>query len=467
MSKILLIVPPIRLDINRDIGHAELFPHLGLCYVASFLRSKGHDVLVCDAPAEKISMSVIGRKIVSFNPNIVGITAKTLQIHEAHEVAKIAKNVNSEIITIIGGVHSTALPVETLDEFSFFDLSVAGEGEETMAEIAASFDNDGNLSKIKGTAYRDSGSVIMSQPREYISDLDSIPFPAFDQLPLDYYRPYYSPSKKIRTLPILSKRGCPQKCNFCFKVQGDKLRMRSIENVTVEIKRDIEVFNVGQIIFQDETFTIDKKWAVNICESILSNGLNKRTEYICETRVDAVDIELLKLMKKAGFAVINYGAESGSQTILDKNSKGINIDQIKQAIKLTKEAGIKVHTNFIVGQAFENEKTIAETVNLALEMDPDFVGFSILVPFPGTEVWKMAEDNIGGLKIISRDWRKYGTQIGGALELDSVPRWRLERLQATAYFKFYARPNKIMNIFKIVNIKAVPLYLMHLLKNML
>jgi radical SAM superfamily enzyme YgiQ (UPF0313 family) len=256
----------------------------------------------------------------------------------------------------------------------------------------------------------------------------------------------------------MSSRGCPFRCSFCFRLLGEQVRFRSLESVMQEMKRDRDVFGARQFFFQDETFTVDRERTVQFCEAVLRSGLRRDTDWICETRVDAVDRELLLRMKDAGCTLINYGVESGSQDILDKSRKKITLEQIRQALAYTKELKIRTFTNFIIGNPYDTPRTIKQTIQLALELDSDFASFTILTPFPGTETREMARNRVGGLRLMSEDWRDYSNQFGNALELEAVPRTMLERFQRQAYFRFYVRPGHFGRIHQLVNVKAAFVY---------
>lgn len=454
MRKIFLCVPPPGENVNWRISHSPSFPHLGVGYIASSLQRAGFTVRVCDAPAEKAGFGRLEGMIRGFSPDIVGVTSFTSQIHEAHRVAETAKKVDPRILTVAGGAHVSAAPERTLREFAAFDAAVIGEGEETIVDIARFAGAD---SSIPGIAYRRGGEIIVTGSRQPAEDLDTLAFPAHGLFSLGSYRSLNSLFGRKRTLPVLSSRGCSYKCRFCFSLLGKKVRFRSAGNVMDEIERDISLFGASVIFFQDETFTADRERTVQLCEEFLRRELNKKVGWVCETRVDAVDGELLSLMRKAGCTLVNYGIESGSQDILDAIRKDITLEQAETAVARTKENKIRVYTNFLIGHPFETRQSIASTIRFALKLKADFASFSILTPFPGTEISDMAERGAGGLRLLSSDWREYGTQFGGALELDNISREELEDFQKQAYFSFYSRHP--LSVCKILDLRALPVYL--------
>lgn len=459
MTKILLINPP-----TEDPSSRVTCPHMGLAYIASFLRSRHFDVYIIDAIIENLKLNDIRKRVIRIKPDIVGLTANTVQIESAALIARMIKDIDSDITTLVGGPHATTLPVETLTEFKSFDIACYGEGEITTYELIKKLENDENISSVKGIAYRIGDVVKLSEPRPFIKNLDSLPFPALDLFPLKKYKPYYDNKKNILELPLSSSRGCPHQCIFCYRTMGHLYRVRSVENIIDEINYNINRFSSFQIFFVDDTFTLNKERALELCNRLIKEKLNEKISWTCQTRVDSVDKELLQKMKEAGCSYISYGIESSSQRILNIIRKRITKEEIINATLWAKEAGIKVNLNFILGLPFETKKTILDTINLAIKLDPDFVVFSILVPFPGTEVLEMAKTGIGNLQIDGHEWKDYGKHMGNALSLKNLSREELEYLQLKAYMKFYMRPSKIKNIFKLINVPIATDYLAHNLK---
>lgn len=459
-----LVIPPVRLHSNRDVGFKELLPHIGVVYVASFLHAKGVDVRVIDSPAEGLNLPGVVKRIRDLSPGVVALTANTYQLGEARAVAREAKAALPGVRAVIGGYHASALPEQTLREFGEFDFVVYGEGEETALELLRAIEGGGDVSEVRGIARRSDGEIRVNPPRPWIENLDSLPFPAYELFPVHRYRgPYVIFSGLQRPLSACTTRGCPYRCVFCFRSAGDRLRARSVESVVGELQNDVEKFNPTQILFTDETFTINRAHAARLCEEILRRHLDRRFRWFCQTRVDAVDRELLALMKRAGCIVVSYGVESGDQKILDGMGKRIKIEDAVEAVRMARRAGILVDTNFIIGNPGDTHETIRETIRFAIRLDPHAASFAILTPFPGTEVARLAERGEGGLRLVSGDWQHYSKQLGSALELEHVSSSDLLSFHRRAYQSFYLRPRKIFYALKVVNPVAVPIYLWHTL----
>jgi radical SAM superfamily enzyme YgiQ (UPF0313 family) len=474
IMKTLFLVPPTSKAYGKDILARHTCPHIGLAYVVAYVRSRGIEVEVLDANAERLNFDDLEFRIRKIKPDVVGITANTLQIKDAHKSAGVVKKIDKNIKTIIGGYHVTAIPKETLIEFENFDFGVYGEGEITAYELIRAIMGDSKFDDVKGIVWRKDDKVIVNDSRPQIEDLDSLPFPAYELFPLGKYNSYFLDNKKrlnylnpfinqkIVEVPLTTSRGCPYQCVFCARPMGNNVRKRSPENVVKEISHLVENLKVNRIIFCDETLTLDTERGSKICDQIIENGFHKKVEWLCETRVDCVTKDLLKKMHEAGCVYLGYGIDSGNDEILKAIKKNSTVQQARDAVRWTKEAGIKVFASCIIGHMEDTKETIRQTIDLAFEIDPEFVAFSMLTPFPGTEVHKIASKEMG---INSNDWDKYGKQMGDALIPKNLTRKELERIQFKAYSRFYLRPRKILNLLDAANMNALPSYLSYNLNN--
>ncbi len=465
--KILLAIPPRIVNIHRDVAYNASAPHLGVAYLAAVLRNQGYQVKVADAQVEGISLVEFGRRVRLCDPDLVGFTAFTEQIEEAHRAAQMIKEYNPRLPIVVGGCHPSALPQETLEEFPDFDFAVVGEGENTVLDLVERLNQKKSVADLAGVAYREGSRIVTGPHRHYIEDLDSLPLPAFDLFPLDRYKIFYRVFNRERNLPLLTSRGCPYSCIFCYKSMGFKVRLRSVECVLKEIRYWVENYFVSQFIIMDECFAIQRDRALKICEAIIQGGLNQRISFACQTRVDLVDREILKYFKSAGCFFVCYGVESGNRNVLTSMKKGIRPDQVEEAFRLTREAGIKSQANFIFGFPDEDRDRVKESIETAMRINPDYCVFNILSPFPGTEVMEMVKKGKGGARLISKKWSQFGKHMGSAYETDRLSRRELERLQLKAYLKFYLRFQRLGNLFRIVRIKFFPVYLWRLIFNFL
>jgi anaerobic magnesium-protoporphyrin IX monomethyl ester cyclase len=421
--KVVLINPPPRRRVEQH--DSCKYPHLGLAYIAAYLKNRGIEVQVIDAKLEGLGMEHVERKLVHARPDVVGITAMTHEIPQAGEVAAVAKKHIADVLTVIGGVHATALPQRTISEFPSFDVAVFGEGEITLHELIQSVSGGKSYDGIKGIAYRTPDGVRQNEPRALIANLDELPHPAWELFP------------PAEDYPIMTSRGCPFHCNFCMRVMGNKLRRRSARNVFAELKNIIDTYHTRNIHFLDETLTIDRERLNELLDMMLAEGLHTEIIWDAQSRSDVAEYPLFKKMRDAGCTWLGFGVESGNEKILKASGKAITLDQAEKAVKIAKKAGIKTDGYFILGHPYETKQTAMDTINFATKLNPTRITIGIMTPYPGTEIFEMATKGEGGYKLISSDWSDYNKNIGNSLEMTTLSRKDLERLQMLGYTRFY------------------------------
>jgi radical SAM superfamily enzyme YgiQ (UPF0313 family) len=404
--------------------------------MAAYLKTNGIQVKILDPAGESVGKAVL--TIKRLDPEIVGIPAFTSEIYDANETARFVKRIKQKVLTVVGGAHASALPKKTLEEFNFFDVVVFGEGEETILDLA----RGKPLNKILGIGYRDNGELKINKPRPLIKNLDCLPFPAWELFDLNKYRggslgTGFKKTGNQLEIPVEGARGCPFSCNFCFRVNGRTIRFKSPERIVEEIQRAVNKFGATSIFFVEGTFAVNKQEVDRLCDLLIETGLNKQITWSTGGRVNVLDEKLLAKMKKSGCTFLGYGVESGDQQMLNKMGKQITIEQIKKSFNLCRKIGIVAEANFIIGHPFETEEKVLKTIDFAKKLDADYANFAIMVPFPGTQVFEMAKKGVGGLRLLTYDWRLYGKQIGAALESEQLPREKLIKLQNKAYLNFY------------------------------
>jgi len=364
---------------------ANDYPPLGLAYLAAVLERDGHQVGIFDFglnPNTSLEEDVV--QVCAFDPHIVGITAMTSLYHSALETAILLKAYLGRPI-VVGGPHATVYPERVLAESPVIDYVVRGEGEETILELIRALDGgDRDLSAIKGLTYRLRGEIISNPARALITDLDALPFPARHLFDLKRYGLCTPEGQPMVT--ILSSRGCPYNCSYCFKgIVGRTYRQRSPGNIIAELQQVIAYYGVRNFYFIDDLFTIDRRRLEAITERLIAEKLDIRWQ--CLGRVDRVDAEILRKMYAAGCRRIHYGIESGNPEVLRRIGKGIKLHQVRQAVRWAKEAGIHVKGYFMLGLPGDTEETMQQTIDLATELDLDEAMFSLTTPFPGTRLW--------------------------------------------------------------------------------
>ena len=469
MKSVVLVVPPAPKIVDlKALGGR--WPRLGIAYIAAYLRDRGVRVGILDCKVEGLNLEKATERILDFQPDLVGVSAFTEEILEAATICRLVKNNRKSIATVIGGAHASAIPEQVLVEFSGIDIAVYGEGEETLWEVVQAL-GKGGLPQVHGIAYRDAGRIVLNQPRSLIETLDSLPYPAWDLFPLQKYRGSTIPSlgekgyKDILELPILSMRGCPYGCNFCFHAYGKTVRFRDYKKVVDEIQFNMDHYGATQFFFADGTFGIKKENVIGMCNEIICRKLNKKIRWSAPTRADVSTEETLTLMKQAGCMTFCIGAESGDEQILKNSDKGETKEQMRKAVGLAKKVGLPVEASFVMGHPYETEESIKRTVDFAKELDLDTFYISIMIPYPGTKVLEMAKKGAGNYNLLSKDWSQYTKQSGGPLELKDIPLAKLRNIQARAYLKYYLRPRKILFMLKIIPVGKVMRIAADLLKN--
>ncbi len=391
--KILLINPPYTNfeGIKESGGH--MMP-LGLAYLASFLREKAdYDISILDAEVKGLNYEQIKQSIKEENAALIGITCPTPTMGHVFKIAEIIKQeINPELPIVVGGVHPTALPEETIKN-RYLDFAVISEGEQTFAELARALaQGEKEFNKILGLYYKRDGKIIATPPRPLVDGVDKIPCPARDLFDLKIY--YSAPTKKVSNDPagpILTSRGCAFNCIHCIsrKIWGRHVRFRSPDNVVAEIEECIQKFGIREFNFFDDTFTLNQERVFNICEEITKRKLE--ISWIAFSRVNTISEKLALAMKAAGCKKISLGLESGSQKILDSMRKKATIELGKKAVEIIAKQGILVHATFMLGNLNETEDTIKETIKFAKSLPLDNATFFITSPFPGTELYEIAK----------------------------------------------------------------------------
>ncbi len=375
-------------------------PPLGLAYLAASLEAAGHRVVVLDYVVYPYSMDRLRSWMEKLSPDIVGVTAVTMNVNKALEVVRDVKAIAPETITVIGGPHATFAAEETLRDCPQLDIVVLGEGEDTIVRLAKSAGDPQSWADIPGILYRHDERIVRTRPKDGFLDVNRLPQPARHLLALDRYRMLHMP------ITLTTSRGCPFQCIFCVgrKMVGAKVRYRSAQAVVDEMEM-VARYGFHQINIADDLFTANEKHCTAICEEIRARRLNVR--WTSFARVDTVSLKVLKAMKEAGCTAVSFGMESANAEILKTCRKGITREQIVQAVRMCSEAGIQAHGSFILGLPGETPETIAETLAFGEELKAMGVsfGFHLLAPFPGTRVREERERY--GIRILSDNWDDY------------------------------------------------------------
>lgn len=418
----------------REGVWTTLWPPISMAEIGSLLERRGFTVKITDAGAEEIDEKKLEELLKEFNPDVLMINSTTPTIEYDLSMAAFAKQNVPHIKTIAFGIHVSELPEESMNMQHELDFIVHNEPELTSEELILALHNGGDLSRILGITYRNGEGIVTNPPRPYIEDLDSLPFPAWHLVDTDRY---ILPYTKKKYLLVTSARGCPHRCVFCVGkgYYGGKLRLRSPESVVKELDWVGEAFGVFDFLFWTESFTLNRAFVIQVCDLIQEKRLNIR--WVCNSRVDNVDFEMLDKMKRAGCWMIGYGVESSNQAILDKAKKGIKVEQVKKACALTRKAGIEISAHIVLGLPGDTKETIRETVRYAKKMGFDYAQFYCATPWPGTELYKMAKKE-GWLRK-DAPWSEYEQNVS-VLDMEGLKAEEMTKLRVEGFRSFYLYP---------------------------
>jgi anaerobic magnesium-protoporphyrin IX monomethyl ester cyclase len=434
--RILLVDPKVSLPID-----VRSSPSLGLAYLAAVSEQRGDEVRVLDMQVEDVPLAQV---VDGFAPHVVGITATTVQIESAWQVARELKRLTDARV-VLGGPHPTVLPGESAEKPDV-DFVVRGEGEATWTELCDRLERGASLAGLSGVTYQDQGEVIHNPDRPVMPDVDSIPFPAYHLFKMQRYSNLQPTLDDVDgpSYPMLSSRGCPYRCNYCSQILPRGWRARSPESVVSEWRWLVEELGAAEIGVLDDSFNIDRKRALEICDLIIDQGLNHVPWIMINgIRANLADEELLGRMREAGCIRTAFGVESGNQQILDTViHKQLTLDQVRAAFKAAKAVGMETIGFFIIGLPGETKETMEDTIRFACELDPVVANFSMATPFPGTQMYDQVLERG---RLLVHDWHEFAFFENKAqFETGEMPAELVEREWREAYRRFYLRPHRVL-----------------------
>jgi len=449
-------------------GHKPKYgvPPMGILHIAAELQKHGAEAHVLDAEIEGLTVKEMVHRILEVDPDLVGFSIMTPQLHAALEAAVYLKQARPSMIIVLGGAHIASTHEDTFSFADCFDFAVYGEGETTMKEVINALEAGGTLptclEDIRGVIYRRcDGTVVKNPPAGWIMELDQLSRIDYDMLDVTKYR--------IPTLPgppvvgMMISRGCPFKCTYCDAptTTGKKIRFHSPERAASDIRYYQERYGVKAFSFRDSTFTANRKWVIKFCEALLASK-GPELFWRCNTRVDVVDNEMLELMRTAGCYTINFGVESGHPQILKNIKKEVAVEKIHKAHELTRKHGIRTYTTFLVGSIGETEETIKTTIKVAKEIRPSLAMYFVTTAYPGTPLY---DEAVAKNMVEPRWWandywdprkntafeKRWGWSAGaGTLK---IPGFDSEKWQKRATRSFYLRPRFVWDtlVFTVKN----------------
>jgi anaerobic magnesium-protoporphyrin IX monomethyl ester cyclase len=413
-------------------------PPIGLALLAAILDEKGYQISILDANAlglrpEEVVPLVAGA-------DIIGLTAMTPTVTAALEIARRLKQAAPGRTIVMGGAHATLLPEETLRSAPEIDFIVRGEGDATIVDLLDAFSENRPVNDVPGLSYLRDGTIVHTADRKMLPDIDNLPFPAYHLLPWDRYRPHPPHGISLPFAAVVTSRGCPYRCAYCSKpIFGRKFRAQSAGRVAAELAYLKERFGVKEVAFYDDSFTLDRKRVHEIADAMLSAGL--KLAWTCETRVNLVDLDLLRHMKQAGCYAVAYGIESASPEIIKTLCKDTTLEQVEAAVAASREAGLQVVGYFMLGSPGETPTTIRRTIDFARKLKVDFAQFSLTTPFPGTELYEIyMKDRREAVPWESFIYAGTDNPATPVFESGGLDRKTLKYWLRRAYRDFYLRP---------------------------
>ncbi len=418
--------------ISPKTNFRHFSPPLNLASLAAVAREKGCDIRIMDFSARYANYSEgdLLSEMKSFQPDIVCVPINTIFARQAFRVAELLNGSNS--LKVAGGPHPTVVPHESLERG--FDVVVRGEGEKSLSDLIDYSRGEKSIKDIPGISHKVGNNFIDNPPRKPIMNLDEIPFPAIE---LFNEGDYAGTKNDFRDFGIISSsRGCPYGCIFCAvsSTSGKAFRFRSAEQMVAEIEKLIAGYGINYVVFLDDIFTFNRERVMEFCRLVIEKELKVKWE--CSTRVDAVDADLLVTMAAAGCASITYGFESGDENTLKRIGKGISTEQMKTALKLTTESGIKANANFVLGFPWEIAETAAITRKFMREISSKvsiFIPSYTLMPFPGTKIFEEFKQSNG----FDNWWNTEGEE-----------KYFVEAEDTPVFHKiFYSHPHLLFDVF--------------------
>lgn len=449
-SKILFVNQPVSME-KRYGGQSKLgnvTPPLTLCHLGALTLKHGYRTAILDAAARRLTMEETIERIRAEDPDCLGLYATTVSIDEAAQLASLAKQALPGLKVIIGGVHFTFRPKETMRAYPIFDLGVVGEGDVTLPDLLGALDACSPLEDVRGIIFRSGDDLIRTGDRPSLECLDTLPMPAFHLLENfpQLYRPPFFGFSTLPVATVITSRGCLSKCRFCNSgIFGHGKQRTNSPKYVVELMRLLEVrHDVRQLLFYDDNFGTYREHVAELCERIIEAGL--RMTWSCNTRVTDVAPELLALMREAGCWQISFGIESGSQRVLNFMRKGTSLPLIRTVLRWTREAGIRTNGYFLFGFPTETEEEMHQSIEFAKSLDLDIFQCTLFTPFP-TIPFAGEIGAYGSIK--ASNWGEMNI-FNPVFVSDGLSPEKLEHYKRKAWREFYLRPKVQLNLIRML-----------------
>lgn len=421
---------------KKDVAAvANRMAPLGLLSIAAYLEQQGFVTFVedCLGPRARPDTEANVRLILSHEPELVGFSATTSGFLDGYEMATRIKTLRPQTRVVFGGVHISAMGAALLDQFEHIDYLCLGEGELTLAGLA----QGEHPGKITGLAWRDNGKAVTNPPREHISDLDSLPFPAYEKLvgfPKGYRLPLFS---YIQTpgATMVTSRGCPYQCSYCDRsVFKRGFRYNSANYIYDHMQYLRKRFGVRHINIYDDLFTLNRNRIAQLCEMLAARPLGMH--FNCAVRVGHADDELLDMLKAAGCLMVSVGIESAEPDLLEVHKPGVYLEEVRDTVQRVQRAGLRAKGLFMMGLPGETEASIQKTSDFVISLGLDDMNMAKFTPFHGAPVWQTITEH----GTLHEDWRLMNCLNFVFIPKDIDSKETLDQLYNTHVKRFYSDP---------------------------
>jgi len=449
--RLLLVNPPYHIEkyYGRIAKLGFSFPPIGILYLAAYIRQFGYEVKTYDFQANEENFFDLLR---DYKPEVVGISCHTALVYSTILLAKQIKERLKDCCIVVGGTHPSCRPQDLLKEEAI-DIVVRGEGEITLYEILEYVKGKRRLTEIDGLTFRKDDTFINTKDRELIKDINILPMPALDLLPLDNY--HCSPDLRIgkKVMMLSTARGCPYQCTFCAMKEAFNrtYRHRNVDMIFKEIDYYVQNYSADGLFIVDELFTANKRRVFEFCDKMIKSGYSKNIKWWAQTRADCVDKEILVKMHEAGCRMLSFGIESGVDRLLKVIKKNITTKQVREAVRMVSTVGIDARGSFILGLPTESFFDSIRTIIFGLSLPLHRLKFGLATPYPGTELWETAVQE--GQISEDENWDRFSSMAGyTSHEAPYIPRGRTSRelksLQLFANLIFFLRPSTVVSVLR-------------------
>lgn len=444
-ERVLFVTTPNGIASKATQPPAYSAPPINFLWLAAVLLEHGVEVKIVDGYTRSHALEQILEEISEFQPRIVGYSCFTISLYDTLHLIRAVKERFPRIASIVGGYHANVSIEELIGEPAV-DFVCHQEGEFLMPELLNQIVHGAPLNELPGLVYREGGDVVRNTSRDLRRNFDAQPHLPYELLELDAYRPWawnFRPGRD-RFVATVTGKGCPLACEFCdiSKTEGVTYRRMSYTRVVDELAHMNATHGINQIEFYDPLFTLDTQRVFDVCAEIVRRGL--RVTWGCSSTIHKMrNAELAPRMYEAGCRNIFFGIESGNRDIMANIKAGMTPEMVREVVRKTQAAGIRAHCSFVFGLEGDTEATVEESIQFALELNPDTVSFSVAQPYPGTKLWdRMIENDY----LLTRDWRDYSAHKG-IWETPDLSAEYVEEQVIRAHRRFYLRPSYIARRF--------------------